>query len=185
VITLALGIGATTAIFTAVDHAVLRPLPYEEPERLVYIDADMPGEGSATSWGVTEAGYFHLLERNQTFEEIGAYGGLETGHQLNIVGSEGGARVSTAYVSATLLDVLRARPAIGRLIEESDDGWMGPGERGRPPALVLGYDFWLRAYDRRRTARGSSRRNAARDSHAPQSGGHLAAARASSLIAAQ
>jgi predicted permease len=143
--TLALGIGATTAIYTALDHVVLRPLPYEEPERLVYIDVEMPGEGSVTSWGVTEAGYFHLLEHNRAFEVVGAFGGAETGHQLNIVGSEGGARVSTAYVSATLLDVLRARPALGRLIEERDDGWMGP-ERGVLTTVVLGYDFWLREY---------------------------------------
>ncbi|MEX1257785.1 MAG: ABC transporter permease [Gemmatimonadota bacterium] len=143
---LALGIGATTAIFTVLDHVVLRPLPYEEADRLVYIDAELPGEGSDTNWGLSEAGFFYLRDNNRTFEEIGAYGGAEAGHEVTIVGSEGGSRVTAAYVSHSLLDLLRARPSVGRLIREEDDGWMRPGGPGVLSVAVLGHDFWLREF---------------------------------------
>jgi predicted permease len=143
---LALGIGATAAIYTVLDRVVLRPLPYDDSERLFYIDSEMPGEGSDTNWGVTEAAYFHLRDNNQAFEEVGAYGGAEAGHEFTIVGATGGSRVSAAYVSFSLLDVLGARPHLGRLISEEDDGWMRPGGPGVLAVAVLSHDYWTREF---------------------------------------
>lgn len=145
VLILALGIGATTAIYTVLDHVVLRPLPYDEADRLVYIDSHVPSEGPGASWGVTEAGFFFLRDHNRSFEAIGAYGGAEVGHQFTVVDGDGGARVRGAWVSAGLLDALRARPIIGRSIREEEDRFRATGP-GLPSVAMLGHGYWQSQY---------------------------------------
>lgn len=137
--TLGLGIGATTAVFTVLDRVVLRPLPYSEPEQLAYVDSRVPSEGHA-AWGVSEAGYFYLRDHNRTFEELGVYGAPGMDYGSTVIGPKGGSRVSSVWVRASLFRVLRARPAIGRLIQEGDD------RPGLPTVAVLGHAFWLREY---------------------------------------
>src|SRR5690606_23800181 len=72
IITLGLGIGATTAIFTLVDSIVLRPLPYPEPDRLVQVAHSAP-KVSEGDWGSSVASYFFYLDNNRSLEELGAY----------------------------------------------------------------------------------------------------------------
>lgn len=139
-VTLGLGIGAATAVFTLVEHMALRPLPYDRADKLVFVDSLLRSEGDGTAWGVSEAGYFHLRDNNRTFEEMGAYGSPGTDDEFTVVRPNGGLRVSGVWVRATLLKVLGARPALGRLIEEGDDG------RGIPTVALLGHAFWLREY---------------------------------------
>src|SRR3954449_11368972 len=79
VLALALGVGATTAIFTVLDRVVLRPLPYPNADRLVKLRSAVSGKTVAGFWGVSTAGYFEYRRHNHTFDDIGAFGwGLPT-----------------------------------------------------------------------------------------------------------
>src|SRR5882762_9895570 len=108
VITLALGIGATTAIFSVVNAVLLRPLPYPQSERLMLIGQSFSGNLAAAG----EPKFLFWREQSQSFEAMTAYDGFIAGGNL-AVGSEaeyvGGLRVSEEFFR-----VLRLNPALGR-----------------------------------------------------------------------
>jgi predicted permease len=147
VLTLALGIGATTAIFSVLDAVVLRPLPYANAERLVYIDSPVPGMGADTRWWLGRHEMFYFKEHARGLEDLGLYQRKE----LSVMGDAGAQaeRVPAAAVSATLLDVLGFRPYAGRLISAEDNL-----NQGRPTVVLLGYDFWVRRFGGDRTVVG-------------------------------
>ena len=126
ILTLALGIGAATAVFTAVDRVVLRPLPYPESERLVRVwDRDEPA--GLLYFSVAPAHYFDWQQRSRTVAAIGAY--REDGFTLAT--AEGGERIDGARVTWSLLDVLGVRPVAGRAILPADD------QPGAAPVVLL------------------------------------------------
>ncbi|HSJ32315.1 MAG TPA: ABC transporter permease [Longimicrobiales bacterium] len=131
IITLGLGIGATTAIFTLIDSIVLRPLPYPEPDRLIEVAHSAP-KVSEGDWGSSVASYFFYLDNNRSLEELGAY--ATTTYTLSGVGDA--ERIDGARVSASLLRLLGARPLHGRLISDEDDA------PGAPPMAMLSYELW-------------------------------------------
>lgn len=90
VLVLALGIGATTAIFALLDSVVLRPLSFPDADQLVWIESPVPGIGPEAVFGLSPAGYFHLRGENRTFEEIGVYGSM----QFNLTGTDEPRRVA-------------------------------------------------------------------------------------------
>jgi putative ABC transport system permease protein len=140
-LTLALGIAAATAIFTLLDRVVLQPLPYPEPEQLVHLDSPVPGYQAGAAWGLSDAGYFYFREHARSFQELGATTGAMGGPgQANLVSDAGAQRIALAPVTATLLEVLRARPAHGRLIGPEDD------RPGAAPVALLGHGFWRRQF---------------------------------------
>jgi predicted permease len=140
-LTLALGIGATTAIYTVLDAVVIRPLPYRNSSELVSIlhPATVPGSGERR-WGLSTGGYVHFRQNNRTLSDIGMYrtngmtvfGDAESDAQAEIV--------RAATVTASMFDVLLARASRGRLIEPDDD------VPGGPLRVVLGYEFWRRRF---------------------------------------
>ena len=126
ILTLALGIGAATAVFTVVDRVVLRPLPYPESERLVRVwDRDEPA--GLLYFSVTPAHYFGWQQRSRTVGAIGAY--REDGFTLAT--AEGGERIDGARVTWSLLDVLGVRPVAGRAVLPADD------QPGAAPVVLL------------------------------------------------
>ncbi|NIR46295.1 MAG: ABC transporter permease [Gemmatimonadetes bacterium] len=135
-LTLALGIGAFTSIFAVLDSVVLRPLPYPDSERLVWLDSPVPGVAPEAVWGLSVAGYFYLKDENRTFGALGAYSRTRT----NLAGVGGVARVDVAAVTAGVLDALRARPQLGRSIVDEDD------DPGAERVAVLAHEFWTREY---------------------------------------
>jgi putative ABC transport system permease protein len=135
-VTLAIGIGATTAMFALLHAVVLSPLPYPQADRLVHVGHPVPGLNPEWKWGVSEAGFFHFLDHNGTFESLGAYSTMT----LNVSGDGQAEQVPTAAISASLFDVLGARPFLGRLLAWADN------EPGRAPVVMLGYDFWQTRY---------------------------------------
>ena len=139
ILTLALGIGATTAIYTVLDAVVLRPLPYASAERLVYIDSPMPGMGGDTRWWLGRHEMFYFTQNARGLEDLGLF---QRG-QTTVLGDAGAraVRVPSASVSASLLSVLGFRPYVGRLITPEDN--LNPD---RPTVVLLGYDFWVRRY---------------------------------------
>src|SRR5207253_3210759 len=127
-LTLALGIGATTAIFTVLDRVVLRPLPYANANRLVNVRSAVSGKTTAGYWGVSVAGYFEYRGHNHTFDDLGAYAWwLPT-----ITDESGSERVPGALISASLVRALGRRASLGRLITPEDD------HPGAPDVAVLG-----------------------------------------------
>lgn len=135
--TLALGTGAATAIYTVLDAVVLRPLPYPQADELVSIlhPATVPGSGER-KWGLSSGGYFHFRENSRTLRDIGMYRTFG----MTVTGDREAELVRVGFVTASMFDVLRARPAVGRLITPEDDR---PDSTRR---VVLGYEFWQRRF---------------------------------------
>lgn len=136
VLTLALGLGAATAIFALLDAVVLRPLPYAQPDRLVRLQSFVPGVGPDVHWALSRGQYLHYRERSRSFEAMGLY---QPG-AATIEGTDGGERIRTALVSASVAEVIGARPLLGRL--------MHPDENlsERPEAAVLSHAYWRRRF---------------------------------------
>jgi putative ABC transport system permease protein len=135
VLTLAVGIAAVTASGTLLDRVVLRPLPYPEADRLVWIESEV-SRVEDQPWGLSVAGYFHFAERASTLERLGAADIIFIDVRVTIEGPDGAVRVSGDSVSASLLEVLGAKPAVGRLIEARDD------RPGAPLVTVLSHEIW-------------------------------------------
>jgi putative ABC transport system permease protein len=135
-VTLAIGIGATTAIFALLHAVVLSPLPYPASDRLVHVGHPVPGLNPEWKWGVSEAGFFHFLDHSESLTGAGAF---QTA-TFTVSGDGVAEQVPVAMVSASLFEVLGARPAVGRLLRWEDN------EPGRTAVVVLGYEFWQTRY---------------------------------------
>jgi len=135
-LTIALGIGATTAMFSVVYGVVLKPLPYGDAERLVNIWSTAPKRGLPRAF-VGMANVYDFKARNQVFEDIAA---LRAVANFNLTGQGEPERVNGTRVSANLFPVLRVSPLIGRTFTEEED------EIGREHVVLLGYGLWQRRF---------------------------------------
>jgi predicted permease len=133
VLTLALGIGATTAIFSVVYGVLLKRLPFHEADRLVSVRHHAP-HGVGTVHGF--ATYLTYRENQQAFEAIGAWVTTE----VSITGGENPERVHALQVSASTLPLLRVQPVLGRFFSTEDD------TPGNPLRVVLTYGYWQRRF---------------------------------------
>jgi len=132
VLTLALGIGATTAIFSVVNAVMLRPLPFPNPDRLVAITTTWRTSGSDVSVGNFTTG----IERTSVFEAVAA----TQYSSLNLVDDAAAERVFAARVSAGYFDVFPATPQYGRVFTPEED------TPGREQVVVLSHGLWTRAF---------------------------------------
>jgi putative ABC transport system permease protein len=133
VLTLALGIGANTAIFSVVNAVLLNPLPYRGPERLVALWENVPGHGR---WRTSPANFFDWKKQNTVFEEVSAFGASSMtltgdGEPEQLVGT----RVSSGYFAVVGVD-----PILGRAFLPEEH------ERGKSQVVILGHNFWQRRY---------------------------------------
>jgi putative ABC transport system permease protein len=133
VLTLALGIGATTAIFSVVYGVLLKPLPFDEPESLVTVRQHAP-HGAGTNHG--PATYLTYRENQQVFEGIGAWDPAE----VSITGGGNPERIEALRVSASTLPLLRVTPMVGRVFSAEDD------TPGGPLRVILTYGYWQRRF---------------------------------------
>jgi putative ABC transport system permease protein len=115
VITLALGIGANTALFSVVDAVLLRPLAYQQPEQLVAVKTDMPGI-NLTDRGMSQPELEDFQKRSGVFTEISAVWPISA----NITGREKPERVEANAVSTNFFTLLAAKPALGRVFNDGD-----------------------------------------------------------------
>lgn len=136
VLTLGLGLGATTAIFAVVDSVVIKPLSYPEAGRLVWIDQPVPKYDAQHPWGVSEVGYWDYAAHVPALESIAAYSFTN----VNVAGPDGARRVRAVRATASVFDVLGARPVLGRLYNTTDD------RPGGEPVAVLGNEYWQTAF---------------------------------------
>ncbi len=130
VATVGLGIGATTVIFSAVHAALLRPLPYADPDRLVRIYTDAP----PNKFPFSVADYLALQAQQTHFEQIAGYADRPRAFSDGTVAE----RVRGRVVSWTYFALLGVKPAVGRDFTELD------GRPGSPPAVIVSYGFWQR-----------------------------------------
>jgi predicted permease len=134
-LTLAVGIGANTAIFSVINGILLKPLPYPHPEELVAVWLAAPGVNiKDLNLGPSE--YFIFSEQNRTFQNIGLY----MGYTVSITGSGEPEHASGLLVTDGLLPVLGATPLLGRSFTQADDQ---PGSRD---TVMLTYGYWQRKF---------------------------------------
>ena len=129
VLTLALGIGANTAIFSVVNAVLLRPLPYPESERLVWLSERSP---NFPTMSVSYPNFSDWRSQQQVFEEIGVY----NWGNYNLTGKGQPSRLTGVRISADALAALRARSAVGRIFSNDED------KPGAPSVVVLSHALW-------------------------------------------
>lgn len=130
-LTLALGIGATAALFTVVNAILIRPLPYPEPERVVYVQLSAAGMGLDDAQ-ISDAVYLLFRKENKVLEDMGIYwDGAAT-----LTGGEEPARLGAGGLTPSVFTILRVPPALGRSFVEDD------GKPGAEPVTVLSHALW-------------------------------------------
>jgi putative ABC transport system permease protein len=133
ILTLALGIGATTAIFTVVNAVLLSPLPFRDAERLAEIRIiSKNGEG----FPLPDADFLAWRAQNRTSDAIAVY----DVNAATLTGDGEPERIGAAGVTDRFFDVLGARPLLGRVFQEGDD------KPGAPKLVVLSHAFWTRRF---------------------------------------
>jgi len=131
-LTLALGIGASTAIFSVVYAVLMKPLPFGEPERLVSILHRIPGGGRNHG----PATYFTYRDNQRVYEDVGVWERID----VSITGRGDPERVEVLSVSDATLPLLRVQPIRGRLFSKEDDA------PGRPLRVILTHGYWQRRF---------------------------------------
>ncbi|HEV8204389.1 MAG TPA: ABC transporter permease [Pyrinomonadaceae bacterium] len=133
IIALALGIGANTAIFSVVNAVLIRPLPYPESDRLIFLNEKSP---VLDEMSIAYPNFLDWRAQNQTFEKMGVYNRAS----YNLTGNGEAERIVTGQVSADLFSVLRANAAQGRVFTNDED------KPGGTPVVVLSYPLWQRRF---------------------------------------
>ena len=134
-ITLAVGIGANTVVFSVVESVLLKPLSYSHPDQLVGVWYHIPG---IEIENMPMAPFLYFIEREQgtTFEDIGVY----QGDSLSVTGAGEPEHVSGLDVTDGVLPVLGVKPAVGRFFTRRDDS------PGAPQTVVLSYGYWRKKF---------------------------------------
>src|SRR6185312_7533126 len=135
VLSLAIGIGANTAVFSVTNSLLLKPLPYAHADRLAILWLRSPGIGIPQDW--PSPGQYHDIKtQNHVFEETA----IAIGFSRTLTGLSKAMKVDAVSASSSLLPMLGAKPMIGRLFASEDD------KPGRPNTVVLSYGLWKDAF---------------------------------------
>ena len=133
ILTLALGIGANAAIFSVVNTVLLRPLPYKDPDRLVALWENVPGQGR---WRAAPANFFDWKKQSTSFEGIAAYGAST----MTLTGNGEPEQLQGTHVSSGYFEVVGVAPAIGRMFLPDEY------EVGKGHVVILGHRIWERRF---------------------------------------
>jgi putative ABC transport system permease protein len=135
VLTLGLGIGANTAIFTVINGVLLRPLPYADSGQIVHVEQTAARVGpDPVAFSVPEIGDYR--QQSHVFSDLAEYHSMT----FTLLGGQVPERVVTGVVSANYFDVLGVKPVLGRLITPADESLTAP------PVLVLSYAYWMKEF---------------------------------------
>jgi putative ABC transport system permease protein len=138
VLILALGIGANTSIFSVVSAVLLKPLPFAEADRLVFLwEETKSGGGLAGHSTVAPANYVDWKERSRSFEDMALYNGLQ---EYNLTGDGDPEHIGAIVATPNLFSVLRLTPILGRTFSAGDEGANGT------PVVVLSRTLWVRRF---------------------------------------
>jgi len=136
VLSLAIGIGANSAVFSVVDALMLRPLPYPQPERLAAIWLHSPGIGIYRDWP-SPGQYIDIQNENHSFEEMS----ISRLTSFTLTGLDRPQRIDGMRTSSGLLHMLGARPLLGRLLLPEED------RPGKPQVAILSCNVWKRLFN--------------------------------------
>jgi predicted permease len=136
-LSLALGIGANTAIFSLLDALLLKPLPVKQPDQLVIMNIATPSQPGRRYSSFSYPIFRELREKNSVFSGMFARSGL----QMSMSAGDQTERVQGEVVSGNFFSVLGVNPLLGRLLTESDD--QTPGAH---PIAVISFNFWQRRF---------------------------------------
>lgn len=150
ILTLAIGIGANTAVFSVLNSVLLKPLAYPEPEQLVAVWLEAPGAAGLANFTnglrLSSSMYFTFTEHNQTFQSLGVW----IAQTANVTGVAQPEEVHTALISDGVLQTLRVPPVAGRWLSQVDQ--VPHGQR----TVMLSYGYWQRRFGGDRSAIGRS-----------------------------
>jgi putative ABC transport system permease protein len=130
--TIAIGIGANSAIFSVTNGVLLKPLPYPDAEKLVGVWQSAPAIG-INELQLGFADYFTFRDENRSFQEFGIW----SGSSVSITGLAAPEQVQSLYVTAGILSALGIQPALGRWFTAKDDS------PGSPATAILSYGYWM------------------------------------------
>jgi predicted permease len=133
---LAIGIGANSAIFSVVDALLLRPLPYPQPDRLANVWLHSPGLGIFRDWP-SPGQYIDIQKENHSFEQMA----LAQSRTVALTGREQPERIDALRTQSTLLLMLGAKPLVGRLLLPEED------TPGKPAVAILSYRAWRKLFN--------------------------------------
>jgi putative ABC transport system permease protein len=142
-VTLAVGIGANTAIFSVIDGVLIRPLPYPNSDRLVGVWLTAPGL-NIKELNPSPSTYFTYREEGRTFEDIG----LWNGDSVSVTGQGDPEQVRALDVTDGTLPILGVKPALGRWFSREDDAF------GSPKTIILSHSYWQRKFGGERSVIG-------------------------------
>ena len=135
IVTLAIGIGANSAIFSVVNALLLKPLPFPDPDRIVALWEKVPSRGVERN-EVTVANYLDWRAQNRTFEQLGIYRWWST----NLTGANSPERVQGFQVTPNFLDIVGVKPLLGRGFSGEED------QPGKDAVALLTYSLWQRRF---------------------------------------
>src|SRR5690242_5311529 len=134
-----LGVGASVTVFSVVNTLLLRPLPFSEPGRLVWLE-NSGKEGDLSGLTVQVDHFLDYRERNRSFSDMAAYFAFYGVGDNKLTGIGEPERLSGVPVSRNFFQLLGVQPQIGRLFSEDECKWNGP------KAVLLSYGFWKRRF---------------------------------------
>jgi putative ABC transport system permease protein len=139
VLILTLGIGANIAVFSVVNTILLRPLPFRDPQQLVWIAGDA-GKGGLSSETYSTDAYREFLSQQRSFEDVSGYFAFSTSDNTRLMGRGGPLPLSAIAVAGNFFQTLGVKPILGRLftVEEC--------QKNGPPVTLLSYPFWKRHF---------------------------------------
>src|SRR4051812_18327514 len=135
ILSLAIGIGANTAIFSVVDALLLRPLPYPHADRLAVLWLRSPGLGIPQDWP-SPGQFIDIQQQSRSFEDLA----IARGSNRNLTGRGQAERVDVLRTSSNLFPMLGAQPLLGRLLLPEED------KPGKPEVAILSYAAWQRYF---------------------------------------
>ena len=138
ILTLSVGVGANTAVFSVVHGVLLRPLPYPDADRLVELFEDNSRAGGGPFFRVSLLNYLSWVERARSFDALATFGGRD----FTVTEHGDPERIGGSAVTASLFNVLGVAPIVGRPLREEDE------RPGAPPVALLAESLWVRGFGR-------------------------------------
>jgi predicted permease len=140
VLILTLGIGANIAVFSVVNTLLLRPLPFHDPQQLVWITG-IPGRGGLSSQTYSIDAYKALLSQQRSFQDVTGYFAFSTSDNTRLMGRGEPLLLSGILVNGNFFRTLGVQPILGRLFRPEEC------QKNAPPVTLLSYAFWKRHFD--------------------------------------